>query len=170
MTFSKLYNLCQLSKTFCGICPWLFPVTYSICLGKSKAWFTQRRKHKHKKPTCKPVRRKHKRLVLALVLMLASSRFTRTKQRRKHKHKQKRMERFFHSLVLVLTLASLRRTCKPGRRKHKHTRKERKLKNSDKLSAYNLVTHALPFSAMLESNLGCFCACVCHVMLMLSHV
>ena len=64
-------------------------------------------------------------------------------------------------------LASLRRTCKPGRRKHKHKRKERKLKNSDKLSAYNLVTHALPFSAMLESNIGCFCACVCHVMLML---
>ena len=51
-------------------------------------------------------------------------------------------------------LASLRRTCKPGRRKHKHKRKERKLKNSDKLSAYNLVTHALPFSAMLESNLA----------------
>ena len=73
----------------------------------------------------------------------------------------------FYSLVLVLMLASLRPTCKPGRRKHKHKRKERKLKNSDKLSAYNLVTHALPFSAMLESNLGCFCACVCHVMLML---
>ena len=51
-------------------------------------------------------------------------------------------------------LASLRRTCKPGRRKHKHKRRERKLKNSDKLSAYNLVTHALPFSAMLESNLA----------------
>ena len=49
----------------------------------------------------------------------------------------------FHSLVLILV--SLRRTCKPGRRKHKHKRKERKLKNSDKLSAYNLVTHALPF-------------------------
>ena len=47
----------------------------------------------------------------------------------------------FHSLVL----ASLRRTCKLGRRKHKHKRKERKLKNSDKLSAYVLVTHALPF-------------------------
>ena len=51
-------------------------------------------------------------------------------------------------------LASLRRTCKPGRRKHNHKRKERKVKNSDKLSAYNLVTHALPFSAMLESNLA----------------
>ena len=101
-----------------------------------------RRKHKHKKPTCKPVRRKHKRLVFALVFMLASSRFTRTTQRRKHKHKHKRMA--FHSLVLVL--ASLRRTCKPGRRKHKHKRRERKLKNSDKLSAYILVTHALPFS------------------------
>ena len=60
----------------------------------------------------------------------------------------------FHSLVLVLMLASLRRTCKPGRRKHKHKRKERKLKNSDKLYAYNLVTHALPFSAMLELNLA----------------
>ena len=40
------------------------------------------------------------------------------------------------------------------RRKHKQKRKEIKLKNSDKLSAYNLVTHALPFSAMLESNLA----------------
>ena len=57
-------------------------------------------------------------------------------------------------LVLVLVLPSLRRTCKPGRRKHEHKRKERKLKNSDKLSAYILVTHALPFSAMLESNLA----------------
>ena len=56
-------------------------------------------------------------------------------------------------LVLVLMLASLRRTCKTGGRKHKHKRKERKLKNSDKLSAYILVTQALPFSAMLESNL-----------------
>ena len=37
---------------------------------------------------------------------------------------------------------------------HKHKRKERKLKNSDKLSAYILVTHALPFSAMLESSLA----------------
>ena len=64
----------------------------------------------------------------------------------------------FHSLVLVLMLASLRRTCKPGRRKHKHKRKERKLKNSDKLSAHNLVTHALPFSAMLESNLAPKCS------------
>ena len=44
--------------------------------------------------------------------------------------------------------------CKPGRRKHKHKRKERKLKNSVKLSAYILVTHALPFSAMLDSNLA----------------
>ena len=60
----------------------------------------------------------------------------------------------FHSLVLVLMHASLRRTCKPGRRKHKHKRKERKVRNSDKLSAYNLVTHAWPFSAMLESNLA----------------
>ena len=60
----------------------------------------------------------------------------------------------FHSLVLVLMLASLRCTRKPGQRKHEHKLKERKLKNSDKLSAYNLVTHALPFSAMLESNLA----------------
>ena len=52
----------------------------------------------------------------------------------------------FHSLVLVLVLASLCRTCKPGRRKHKHKRKERKLKHSDKFSAYILVTHALPFA------------------------
>ena len=56
--------------------------------------------------------------------------------RRKHKHKHKKP------------------TCKPVRRKHKHKRKERKLKNSDKLSAYNFVAHALPFSAMLESNLA----------------
>ena len=46
----------------------------------------------------------------------------------------------------MLVLASLRRTFKPGRRKHKHKRKERKLKNSDKLSAYILVTHGLPFA------------------------
>ena len=50
------------------------------------------RDHEHKKPTCKPVRRRLKHIVLALVLMLASSRFTRTTQRRKHKHKHKRME------------------------------------------------------------------------------
>ena len=49
---------------------------------------------------------------------------------------------------------SLHRTCKPGQRKHEHKRKERKLINSDKLSACILVTHALPFSAMLESNLA----------------
>ena len=60
----------------------------------------------------------------------------------------------FHSLVLVLMFASLCCTCKPGRRKHKHKRKERKLKDSDKMSAYNLVTYVLPFSAMLESNLA----------------
>ena len=60
----------------------------------------------------------------------------------------------FLSLVLMLMLASLRRTCKPGRRKDKHKRKERKLKNTDKLSAYSLVTHALPFSAMLKSNVA----------------
>ena len=52
----------------------------------------------------------------------------------------------FHSLVFVLVLASLRRTCKPGRRKHKHKRKEIKLKNNDNLSAYILVTDALPFA------------------------
>ena len=70
--------------------------------------------------------------------------------------------------------------CKQKGGKHKHKHKERKLKNSDKLSAYILVTHALPFSAMLESNLHqkadrpsgcakllCFCACVRHLMLML---
>ena len=55
-------------------------------------------------------------------------------------------------LVLVIVLASLRRACKSGRRKHKHKRKERKLKHSNKLSAYIQVTHALPLSAMLESN------------------
>ena len=46
-----------------------------------------KRKYKHKRPKCKPVRRKHKRLVLH-VLMLASSRFTRTTQRRNHKKKK----------------------------------------------------------------------------------
>ena len=54
----------------------------------------------------------------------------------------------------MFVLASLRRTCKPGRCKHKHKRKERKLRNSDKLSAYILVARALPFSALLESNLA----------------
>ena len=42
-------------------------------------------------------------------------------------------------------LTSLHRICKPGRRKHKHERKERKLENSEKLSAYIVATHALPF-------------------------
>ena len=60
--------------------------------------------------------------------------------RRKHKHKPKHKHK--------------KPTCKPVRRKHKHKRKERKVRNSDKLSAYNLVTHAWPFSAMLESNLA----------------
>ena len=46
----------------------------------------------------------------------------------------------------MLVLESLRRTFKPGRRTHKHMRKEIKLKNNDKLSAYILVTHALPFA------------------------
>ena len=48
-----------------------------------KAGLHVRRKHKHDKhmkPTFKPVRRKHKRLVL--VFMLVSSRFKRTVQRR----------------------------------------------------------------------------------------
>ena len=114
--------------------------------------------------------------MLAFVLMLASSRFTRNDAttffsflslrlclclRRPGLHVRRndasiststREWNDFHSLVLVL--ASLRRTCKPGRRKHKHKRKERKLKNSDKLSEYNLATHALPFSAMLELNLA----------------
>ena len=86
--------------------------------------------------------------------MLASFRFTRTTQRRKHISTSTREWNDFHSIVLVSVLASLRRTCKPERRKHKHKRKERKLKNSDKLSAYILVIHVLPFSAMLESNLA----------------
>ena len=88
--------------------------------------------------------------MLALVFLLASFRFTRPTRRRKHKHK--RMERFPFSGACRLLLAPLRRTCKPGRRKDKHKRKERKLKNSDKLLAYILETHALPFSAMLEST------------------
>ena len=56
--------------------------------------------------------------------------------------------------MFLLVFASLRRTCKPGRRKRKHKCKKRKLKNSDKLSAYILVTHALPFSSMLKSSLS----------------
>ena len=100
-------------------------------------------KQKHKKPTRKPVRRKHKRLVLASVLMVASSRFTRTTQRHKHKHKHKRMERFPFSCACAFAcacvVASFRR--KPGRYKHRHKHKERKLKNSDNLSAYILVRH-----------------------------
>ena len=53
----------------------------------------------NKKLTCKPVRLKHKRLVLALVFMLPSPLFTRTTKRRKHKHK--RMERFPFSCACV---------------------------------------------------------------------
>ena len=77
--------------------------------------------------------------MLALVLMLASSRFPRTTQRRKHKHKHKSTiyEYDFHSLIV----ASLRSTYKLGRRKNEHKRKERKLKNSEKLSPYILVRH-----------------------------
>ena len=59
-------------------------------------------------------------------------------------------------------LASLRPTCKPGRRKHKHKHKERKLINSDKLSAYIL--------AMLESNLapkGSPAARLCQIFMLL---
>ena len=52
--------------------------------------------------------------------------------RRKHKHKHKHNHK--------------KPSCKPVQRKHKHKRKEIKLKNSDKLSAYILVTHALPFA------------------------
>ena len=55
--------------------------------------------------------------------------------------------------ILLCSCLCLRCTCKLGLRKHKHKRKERKLKNTDKLSAYFLVTRVLPFSAMLESNL-----------------
>ena len=137
-------------------------------------------KHEHKKPTCKPVRRKHKRLVLARgcacvyacavpVYTYDASISTSTKEWKS-----------FH--CLVLKLASLRRACKPKRRKHKHKRKERKLKNCDKLSAYILVTRALPFSPPCWNQISrqkavrprdcatflCFCTCVCHLML-ISH-
>ena len=112
----------------------------------------RKHKHKHKKSTCKPVRRKHKRLVLALVFMLTSFRLTRTNDASISTSTRKWND--FHSRLLVLVLASLGRKCKSGRRKHKHKRKERKLKNSEKLSAYILVTHAFPFSAKLESNLA----------------
>ena len=63
-------------------------------------------------------------------------------------------------------LASLCRTCKPERRNHKHKRKERKLKNSDRFSAYILVTDALPFAKWRHKFLY-FYACVCHLKLML---
>ena len=113
--------------------------------------------------------------------------------RRKHKHKHKRKHkkptckpvRRKHKrlvLVLVLMLASSRFTRTTQRRKHKHERKERKMKNGDKLSAYNLVTHARSChfppcwnqishqkAARLHdcAKFVCFCACVRHVMLML---
>ena len=72
----------------------------------------------------------------------------------------------FHSLVLVLVFASLRRTCKPGRRKHKDKRKERNLKNSDKLSAYILVTHALPLTPNFYASALAYvtlCLCLSHL-------
>ena len=80
-----------------------------------------------------------------LALMLASFRFTRTTQ--VYAQAQN------NGTISILLGLCLRRTCKQGRRKHKHKRKARKLENSDELSAYILVTYALPFSAMLESNL-----------------
>ena len=86
--------------------------------------------------TCKPVRRKHKALCLRLCLCLR-----RPGLHVRCNNASTREWNDFHSLELVLVLVSLRRTCKPGRRKHKNKRKERKLKNSDKLSAYILVRH-----------------------------
>ena len=72
-------------------------------------------------------------------------------------------------------IASFRFTRTTQRRKHKYKRKERKLKHSDKLSAYILVTHALPLSAMLDSNFARLpqlfmflrLRTVCHLMLIL---
>ena len=89
--------------------------------------------------------------MLALVFMVAS--FCGLHVRRNDASISRSTREWDVFLSLVLVFASLRRTCKPERHKHKHKRKERKLKKSDKLSAYILVTHALPFSAMLESNL-----------------
>ena len=70
----------------------------------------------HKKPTYKPVRRKHKRLVLALVFILASFSGLHVRHNDASISRSAREENVVLSLVLVL--ASLRRTCKPGRRMH----------------------------------------------------
>ena len=85
--------------------------------------------------------------------MLKPGLHVRRKHKHKHKHKHKKptckpVRRKHKRLVLalVLMLASSRFTRTTQRRKHKHKRKEIKLKNSDKLSAYILVTHALPFA------------------------
>ena len=144
-------------------CQRQFQLELGIILGL-KPGLHVRRKHKHKKLTCKPMRRKHKRLVLAFVLSYAcvvpvytydTSISTSTREWND-----------FHSLVLVLP--SLRRTCKPARRK------QRKLKNSDKLSAYILVRHVGIKSRAkrrarprYRAKVLCFCPCVCHLMLML---
>ena len=140
--------------------------------------YWHKHKHKHKTPTCKPVRRKHKHLVLALVFMLASFQFTRTTQRRKHKH-ERRDDRTI-SILLCLWLCLHRCVVRVNWDDASICTSARKLKNSDKLSAYILVIHLLPFlpcwnqishqKAARPRNCAkflCFCACVC---LCLSHV
>ena len=79
---------------------------------------------------CKLVRRKHKRLGSPRLHVRLNDASESTREWND-----------FHSLALVPLLASLSRTCKLGRRNHKHKRKERKLKNSEKLSVYILVRH-----------------------------
>ena len=98
------------------------PVPRAIKLG-----LHVRRKHKHKKPTCKPVRRKHKRLVLALICLCLRRPRLHVRRNDANISTSTREWNDFHSLVLVLVLVSLRRTCKRGRRKHKHKRKHKTL-------------------------------------------
>ena len=75
-------------------------VQYRVCLFLAfKPGLQVRRKHKHKKPSCKPVQCNHKHLVLALVFTLACSGLhVRRNDTSITKHKHKRI----HSLVLVL--------------------------------------------------------------------
>ena len=88
--------------------------------------------------------------------MLASSQLARTTQRRNHKRKHKGMERFPFSCACACTCLCLRRCVVRVNRDDaniQHKRKERKLKNSGKLSAYILVTHALPFAKWRQEQL-----------------
>ena len=130
-----------------------------------------KQKHKHKKPTCNRCDANISALCWRLCLRLRRPSLHVRRNDASILSTSTRKFNDFYSLVLVLT--SLRRKWKPGQCKHKHKRMERKLKNSDKFSAYILVRHVgikrLPSRAIV---LNCYasalvyvtlCICLLHV-------